>query len=347
MAHGETTKSKTIDSATALYLFHHVFLPSHLPQESDFTPEREISLMQITRDSLGELGRHMDAGHADSIKAARVTMDYMLRAHRPLQGTVSIDELQLCSILQELSDSESIALYVKAQNAGALVTNAGDSYHFETFELSPSNQAVNTTIGRLRRTFPGSAVRVGRDEVLQSGFLETLAATLAKMGTQPAPGTLPKVKKAGQMHEETRDTAHPKIVTELLNSFLLAVGQQPLEQVRIWKNTRDEVLWEDCLHPWRRSPMWLLIRVTLQLLCRRASQSIRPEVDLYKVFMAFFIGEVLHQSIEAGLDSDVLHYMTSKLARRLEKLGSTANTSALDILYSSGAVGISQTTCPN
>lgn len=220
---------------------------------------------------------------------------------------------------------------MKAQNSGILVTNAGDSYHFETFELSPTNHAVNSTIGRLRRSFPGSAVKVGRDEALQPGFLETLAATLAKMGTQPAPGTLPKVTKAGQLQEEARDTAHPKVVTELLNLFLLAVGQ-PLEQVRIWKNTRDEVLWEDCLLPWRRSHMWLLIRVTLQLLVHRASQNTYPEVDLYKIFMAFFMGEVLRKSIEVGLDSDVLYYMTSKLARRLEKLGSMANTSALDVV---------------
>lgn len=105
MARKEMMKSKTIDSATALYLFHHVFLPSHLPQESDFTPEREMLLIQTTRDSLGELGRRVDAELADSIKVAEATMDYMLRAHKPLHDTISIDELELCSILQELSES--------------------------------------------------------------------------------------------------------------------------------------------------------------------------------------------------------------------------------------------------
>src|SRR3546814_18408644 len=66
---------------------------------------------------------------------------------------------------------------------------------------------------------------------------------------------LPTIRKAKQMHEETRNTRHPDAVTEFLMSVLQAVGR-PFALPSIEKNTREEVLWKNCLDPWRRSPLW-------------------------------------------------------------------------------------------
>jgi hypothetical protein len=46
------------------------------------------------------------------------------------------------------------------------------------------------------------------------------------------------------MHDEDRDTIHPKMVTELFAAFLRSVGE-PVEVSSLWKNTREEVMWED------------------------------------------------------------------------------------------------------
>ncbi|KAF5494312.1 hypothetical protein CGCS363_v009327 [Colletotrichum siamense] len=324
--------SETTPKAIALYLFHHIFLPSRLPQQSDFTPHNELALLTLICQSLSEFKRHIGPEIARSVEIASVAMQHMLQVHTPLHDAIAIDEQSLYKILSTLPEPESIALYVKQQNAGMLITRARDAFQFETFELSPTNIAVTGTIGRLRRSFPGRGVTVDVARALEPGFLETLVATLAKMSTQAAPGTLPQVRKAGQLHDETRDTAHPKMVTELLHSFLSVPGES-LQDDRIWKNTRDEVLWKDCLLPWRRSPMWLLIRVVLQLIFHRGSrEGAQTEFDLYKVFMVFFMAELLHKSSQTRLHSDVLYQMTAKLARRLKKMGSTVNTNALDVV---------------
>jgi hypothetical protein len=52
---------------------------------------------------------------------------------------------------------------------------------------------------------------------------------------------------------EIRDTVYPKLVTEMLTGILRGVGQ-PAHVSRIHKRTRDDVLWNDALKPWRRSP---------------------------------------------------------------------------------------------
>ncbi|TEA15057.1 hypothetical protein C8034_v002771 [Colletotrichum sidae] len=151
------------------------------------------------------------------------------------------------------------------------------------------------------------------------------------MSTQPCAETKPKVKKAGQLQDENRDTTHPKMVTELLNAFLTAVGQ-PAACDRIWKNTREEVLWRQARLPWRRSPTWMLIRVVLQLTFIRSAESSQCGVKLYKTFMIFLMASVLGQGLDNDLDSDVLYSMVAKLSRRMLKIGSESPNIALDFV---------------
>lgn len=139
------------------------------------------------------------------------------------------------------------------------------------------------------------------------------------MSHQPVADTKPKVKKADQKHGEDRDTTHPKMVTE----FFMAV-LRPLcidvDAPQIQKNTREEVLWHDCQSPWRRSALWLLIRVTLQLIFRRLSGEERAD-DLYKQFMAYLMSSIIDTLSKKKMPSENIYAMNAKVARRLLKLG--------------------------
>lgn len=106
------------------------------------------------------------------------------------------------------------------------------------FELSPQTYAVTGTKGRLHRTFPGAALSIPLKKI-ETAFIKTLAQTLERMSGQVVPDTLPSSKKAGQSHEETRDTASPKMVTELLTAFLLPgyttrSNRPPSFDINIW-----------------------------------------------------------------------------------------------------------------
>lgn len=193
-----------------------------------------------------------------------------------------------------------------------------DGICFEAFELSPRNESAITTKGRLQRSFPASAFSVSWRTFDEHGFQATLAQTVAKMSHQAAPDMQPKVRKARQQHNEDRDTTHPKLVTEHLMGFLRAAGT-PVEVPAIWKNTREDVLWMNSLRPWRRSPLWLLVRVAMQLgFSRLAADS--PD-EFYKAFMVFFLAYILRLSHPYGLQSDTFYAMNAKISRRLLKLG--------------------------
>lgn len=189
-----------------------------------------------------------------------------------------------------------------------------NSVIFEIFELSPTNASVLGTRGRLVREFPATAIAVPMKIFGEKKFQNVLARTLVKMSYQTVEGTKPKVDKAHQSHDEDRDTNHPRIVTELLAGFLRAAGQ-PVDVEGIRKNTREEVMWDRSKLPWRRSPLWLLIRVSLQLTMQRAVGS-----DAYKPFMAFLMAQVLDRTKGMNAPGESTHTMVMKVVGRLQKL---------------------------
>ena len=211
-----------------------------------------------------------------------------------------------------------LALHIRCQNAGLIVRRYSDQYSFESFEVSPTTEAVIGTRGRLRRCFPGPAVAISQDRIADTSFLEPMVDLLVQLDAVTPEEVQPTTIKSHSKVIETRDTVHPRFVTEMLTGLLRAIGQ-PHDVPRIYKHTRDDVLWKDASDPWRRCPSWLLLRVALQtsLMQNRVEE---PHVR-YKSFMLFFMTQVLRGALKACLRSDTIFLMTAKITRRALKLG--------------------------
>ncbi|KAF9776155.1 hypothetical protein IL306_005698, partial [Fusarium sp. DS 682] len=179
-------------------------------------------------------------------------------------------------------------------NGGVLVHKKSASTIFETFELSPANKVVMTTQGRLVRQFPANATEIPYPDVEDEAFQSIFTKTLEKMSYQTVQETKHRVRKAKQEHDEDRETVEPRIVTDFLPSMLRGVGKQ-VTVPGICKNTHEEVMWSDSKFPWRRSPVWLLIRVGLQLTMARLA---RKDKDPYKEFMIFLMAQVLDVAVK-------------------------------------------------
>ncbi|KAE8440778.1 hypothetical protein EG329_006578 [Mollisiaceae sp. DMI_Dod_QoI] len=308
--------NNNLPSGAIMYLIHHVFLPPKLPQEDDFDTKYEAILVDITIDSLSKFKIHLENDQKLIIDSVISMITNLKTVHH--SGTVGENELR--NALKDLfKRGGTVPLHLRAQNAGLLFSELDNSIRVEAFELSPLNEAVITTKGRLRRSFPGRALHLNHESFEQPKFQATIAQTLAKMSHQPAVGTQPRARKAEQMHDEERDTTHPKIVTELFLGFLRPFAK-PVDVPLLWKNTREEVLWLDSVRPWRRSPLWLLIRVAMQLELSRANVASHLSGDIYKPFMVFLMSHILELSHQYCVPSDLTYAMNAKLARRLLKL---------------------------
>ena len=222
-----------------------------------------------------------------------------------------------------------LALHIDAQNAGLIVRRFSDQYSFESFEVSPRNEDVIRAKGRLRRRFPGPAVTIGQDRIADARFLTPLAELLAKLDAETPGEVCPTTRKAGSEVIEIRDTVHPRLVTEMLTGILRAIGQ-PFEVSRIYKHTREDVLWKDALKPWRRSSAWLFLRVALQTSLLRHNEE-NPH-RRYKSFMLFFLAYVLETARKVSLPNDIFFVMTAKISRRMLKFGTSDRNTWMDYI---------------
>ena len=296
-------------------LVHHIFLPPQLPQQkSDVRIDSD--LFKYSATALADFYHSLHASDQARLPVSRAvtTLASATDCHSSANGGIS--ELVLRERMDSLEVDGTIMLQVRAQNAGLLLTRHSRSVRFEVFELAPQNEEVLAAKGRLIRQFPGFALDIPVTTYNDANFKSTVAQTLATMSNQAAPGVQPQILKAGRLIDEERDTTHPAMVTEFLMGFLMAHGEPVNNIITVCKNTRDEVLFKDSEMPWRRSPTWLLIRVSLHLLFKRHLQG---SDTLYKAFIAFFMAKLLQNAQRLGISTDLQYAMSAKVARRLQK----------------------------
>jgi hypothetical protein len=207
-------------------------------------------------------------------------------------------------------------MHIRAQNAAVIVRRPvlADSVLFEVFEVSPPNTDVMKAEGKLLCSYPGPAIKVPSNVFTDMSLLRELSSFLVQMDVDVLDST-PTASKAGSVVHEVRESAHPRYISGLLVGILRGFGQ-PAVVDRITKRIGDEVLWRNAYKPWRRSPLWLVLRVTLRT---------SLPVELYKLFLLFFHARLLRHCLRRDFPSELLYVMRVKIARRLSKLGSAVS----------------------
>ncbi|KAG8770450.1 hypothetical protein FRC12_004246 [Ceratobasidium sp. 428] len=215
-----------------------------------------------------------------------------------------------------MRSGDVLALHIREQNAAVLVRKNPSDTTFEIFEVQAPNAAVMSTPGKLVREFPGPAIQVPDLVFYDPGFIEEISNFLAHMNLDTLEGSSAKTTKAGSTVSEVRDSAHPHYISRLFVAILRGVGKE-LEPNRVVKRIADEVLWNDAYLPWRRSPLWLIMRV--------AVQTSLSSTDEYKHFMIFLHAQLLSLCHDdPHFPHDLLFVMRTKLARRLLKVQDSA-----------------------
>jgi hypothetical protein len=218
-------------------------------------------------------------------------------------------------------------MHIRAQNAALVVRrlSSGDFVQFEVFEVSPQNTCVMETMGKLLCSYPGPAIRVPTDLFMDECFLRELSSFLVQMNVDRLDST-PTTSKGGSVVVEVRETVHPRYISELLMGILGGCGQ-PADVDRFTKRIGDEILLQNARKPWRRSPLWLTLKVSLQSSLRVSS--------LYKPFILYFHTHLLRCCVHRGFPSELLFTMRAKIARRLSKIDRSVSRHVHDHVHKS------------
>jgi hypothetical protein len=219
-------------------------------------------------------------------------------------------------------------MHIRAQNAALIVRRLApsDLIQFEVFEVLPPITNVMKAEGKLLCSYPGPAIQVSVDTFMNECFLQELSSFLIQMDVDVF-DPIPTIFKEGSVVDEA---VHPRYISGLLVGILRGYGS-PAVVDRITKRIGDEVLWRNAYRPWRRSPLWLVLRVTLQTSLR--------VTNIYKLFMLFFHARLLRKCMHRGFPSELLHVMRVKLTRRLSKLGPAVSQDLYNFVHDT-AIGV-------
>ena len=183
----------------------------------------------------------------------------------------------------------------------------------------------------MRWRFPSKAARISADKVEDESFRQSLAKFIFRASVEEIAEFAATTVKAGASVPEVRDTADPALIGQLLMSLLSAYSTEDANETmcQTQKHVRDEVCWsKGADKPWRRSPTWLVARVSMQRILFHLFGACRGIV-YYKFFICFVVAQIC-QGIDIQPDgkADLLDFARRKLAGRLLKLSSVAKDSS-------------------
>ncbi|KAG2366240.1 hypothetical protein BDR07DRAFT_1480293 [Suillus spraguei] len=299
------------------YVINHVFCPLRLPQASDYTVQNELALSQVVLEAAQAFNDQLPS---DKQQLWTSSSEMLQNLHDSIRFSVmSLDEVQFQ--INAMDNNDILVFMIRAQNAAVVMRKLQSETIFESFEISPDPTAVMGVKGKLICSYPGPAITVPDTIANDATFHAELANFLVCMDRDVLDATAMR-RKADSTVPEDRDTAHPRYITELLTGILRGLGSIA-DVPRIRKRIGDDVLWDNAKLPWRRSSLWLVIRVALQTTLERNALG----RTTYKSFMLFLMARVTTLAINHNyhLSNDVLHFMSAKIARRLFKLGTSTS----------------------
>ncbi|KIY69275.1 hypothetical protein CYLTODRAFT_394060 [Cylindrobasidium torrendii FP15055 ss-10] len=303
-----------------LYIANHLFLPLRLPQSDDRSTCSEYALVSTVATTcvayIGSLAGAEENSNATVWSVVKDLLQGMEVIYRDVDGDYCAEDV--VHRLAQMQTGDVSAFLVREQNAGIIFRVLQSEVVCEAFEASATNSAVLACESRLVRTFPGPCTSIPRAEFSNPYFRHQLASFISELNHETLHGAAGQAHKAGTTTIEIRESVHPRYITDLLMTILVAMGGEsnnfssPLRPIQ--KRVADEVLWDHTLAPWRRSPLWTVIRVALQTTLSNGE---------YKAFLLFLMSTFSRgvlNSDTARFDDTLLDCMRKKLARRLDKL---------------------------
>ncbi|KAK7550863.1 hypothetical protein IWX49DRAFT_534943 [Phyllosticta citricarpa] len=310
-------RNMDFDNTVIDFLVNHLVLPPKLPQDRESEDDEircERELLRFVMQTITTFTPSCSTQAKAAWKSARFALQNW---EKSLMGS-SIGPEKLAEMISNIKVAEPIMIHVKAANTGLLIRRTeDDQVIFDAFEASSKSSIVIQTKGRLLQTFPGRSVIVPFNICHDKRLAEELAAKIQDLHKECVPSMMETDGKGLQTAKDERDS-NPGMVTELLLSTIAALGDN-FDSPKVHKHVRDEVNWDRGKRPWRRSPFWLVVRVSLNLILRDTFDVKRARVQ-WKNFVAFLITGI-KESARHEIQFDVKAIINVKLARKLTKLG--------------------------
>lgn len=306
------------------FFINHVIYPFRLPQKA-ITSDNEGLLFELICKIIDDIEKYKGyAKISEKFKEIKTIFDTWYN----LQCSVKLSKKQIHEEINKLQNNESIALYLANQNSTIMIY-MNDEPIITAFQCSASNSDIMTTNGDLIGSFPQRAIRTNDKSMVKSLTFASVIENLSNTLTDDASA---KTYKQGTHHTEERDVANPVLVFDWLLPTLGAHNAVVFEDYQniINKKIRDDVLHSNTLLPFRRSPLWMAIKVVLQTRLYQLFGS-TTGLALYKIMLLLALNEICFHS--KNLQVEIKSQIIKKLALRMDKLNELTIDQSLKSLY--------------
>ncbi|KAF3910551.1 hypothetical protein ABW21_db0201596 [Orbilia brochopaga] len=298
------------------YIATHVFLPPKLPDKApDKLLERSGDHLLLTClvEAAKEFGDQLLPQAPAWWKAVEKNLRCLELLYQPDPEQPWLSTEKLSQVIHGLKVGEFITLHIRKQNAGLVIRKQESEVIIEAFEACFLADMVTECRKKLVCSFPGPRTCVSTEIFQSREFVESLSTFLAYLDSSSMDNT---DKARGTVNDA--GSTSPSFITSLLTGIIRGIGSEKNTRgTDIRKRIADWVLGTE-KSVWRRSPLWLVIRVGLQSSLKLQSTG---ETDWYKTFMVFFMAKLIQRGmIDDLVKQDHLYVMAAKVARRSQKL---------------------------
>ncbi|CAF1052665.1 unnamed protein product [Rotaria sp. Silwood1] len=238
-----------------------------------------------------------------------------------LQKSPKLSVSNLQSIIGQISTGGFLPIYFHAQNAAILIEtdhNNNNQSLISSWQVLLSTDTIVSSIQPQLSCFPVTTYRLSDRSYLTSTVHCELLIDFMKNTIE-----YPKSYKASREIMETKDVPVSHYVCQWwIQRFPeITIENSSHTLVQFNKKHRDQVRWNNGQLPFRRSGLWMTIKVIFQTILTKHLGHIGTIV--YKLLITHFLTHMIYTrqtSADSVLSIDLLVYCLRKILRRLNKI---------------------------
>ncbi|CAF1097430.1 unnamed protein product [Adineta steineri] len=298
-------------------ILNHLFLPHHLPSsaDSDFLTkgkhENEYKLLEC----MTECFKLLESADATNKLSIFSLFTDCIERWSVLQNPQGFSVSNIQSAIEQLPLGGFLPLYFHAQNAAILIEidkikanqplisawQVALPAHNITSSLVPNNSSFPVTTYRLHDRSQLSAK--AHCELLMDFMYNSIEHS--------------KSYKSSREVNEIRDVSESHYVCQWWIQHFdgTKIEQNSSTYIEFTKKHRDQIRWNNALLPFRRSGLWMVIKVVLHTILIKRLGDIGNIV--YKVLITYFLTYII---CTRHISTDLLVHCSRKIVRRLNKI---------------------------
>ena len=295
-------------------ILNHLFLPFELPssEDDDYLLQNghhnEYKLLELMIEYFNSLD-------SESVLPIFRTVSYCIQRWSKIQNTRMCTPANLQLAIDQLKPGHFLPLYFHAQNAAILIEineRAPGKPLISSWQVALPTETITSSIQRHFSYFPVPTFRLlNRAQLTSRTHLELLADFMND------PIEYSRTFKAARAVNEIRDVPNAHYVCQwwVMHFPGVKVEENSPPCSRFKKKHRDHVRWRNTLLPFRRSGLWMTIKVVIYTILAKRLGIIGNIV--YKLLITSFLTHVV---CTRNASPDLMVHCVRKITRRLNKI---------------------------